>query len=54
MATIEAELAGLDALDLAVDPGPSHAVRIWSASWPKLGALAIALAFLMVVVTGLL
>ena len=43
MATIEAELAGLDALDLAVDPGPSHAVRIWSASWPKLGALAIAL-----------
>lgn len=43
MATIEAELAGLDALEIAVDPGPSLAIRIWSASWPKLGALAIAL-----------
>jgi NitT/TauT family transport system permease protein len=43
MATIEAELAGLDALDLAVAPGPSRARRAWSASWPKLGAITIAL-----------
>ena len=41
--TFDAELAGLDALDLAIDPGPSHAVGFWSATWPKLGALAIAL-----------
>ncbi len=43
MATIEAELAGLDALDLAVAPGPTRARRVWSATWPKLGAIAIAL-----------
>ena len=40
---IGAELAGLDALELAVDPGPSLAARVWSAVWPKLGAIAIAL-----------
>ena len=43
MATIEAELAGLDALDLAVEARPSSARRAWSATWPKLGAIAIAL-----------
>jgi ABC-type nitrate/sulfonate/bicarbonate transport system, permease component len=43
MATIEAELAGLDALDLAVETRPSLARRAWSATWPKLGAIAIAL-----------
>jgi NitT/TauT family transport system permease protein len=42
-ATINTELAGLDALELTVDPGPSRAARIWSATWPKLGAIAIAL-----------
>jgi len=42
-AGIDAELAGLDALELAMDPGPSRASRIWSAVWPKLGALAIGL-----------
>lgn len=41
--TFDAELAGLDALDLSVDPGPSRADRIWSATWPKLGAIGIAL-----------
>ncbi len=45
MATLEAELAGLDALELAVPPKKSRAARIWSALWPKLGAVAIALAF---------
>lgn len=43
MATIEAELAGLDALDLVVETRPSLARRAWSATWPKLGAIAIAL-----------
>jgi NitT/TauT family transport system permease protein len=45
MATLEAELAGLDALELTVPPKKSRAARIWSALWPKLGAVAIALAF---------
>jgi NitT/TauT family transport system permease protein len=40
---VDAELAGLDALELAIDPGPSRASRIWNAVWPKLGAIAIAL-----------
>ena len=43
MATIAAELAGLDALDLEVQTRPSLARRAWSATWPKLGAVAIAL-----------
>jgi len=42
-ATINSDLAGLDALELAVDPGPSRPAKIWSAVWPKLGAIAIAL-----------
>jgi NitT/TauT family transport system permease protein len=45
MATLEAELAGLDALELTVPQKKSRAARIWSALWPKLGAVAIALAF---------
>jgi NitT/TauT family transport system permease protein len=40
---VDAELAGLDALELAMDPGPSRASRIWKAVWPKLGAITIAL-----------
>ena len=43
MATIEAELAGLDALEVAAEAHPSLARRAWSATWPKLGAIAIAL-----------
>jgi NitT/TauT family transport system permease protein len=50
MATLEAELAGLDALDLAVPPRRSRASRIWSATWPKLGAIAIALLAWQIVV----
>jgi NitT/TauT family transport system permease protein len=45
MATLEAELAALDALELVVPPKKSRAARMWSAAWPKLGAVAIALAF---------
>jgi NitT/TauT family transport system permease protein len=37
------ELAGLDALELAGDPGPGRLHRFWSATWPKLGAIAIVL-----------
>jgi len=50
MATLEAELAGLDALDLYVPPRRSRASRIWSATWPKLGAVAIALLLWQIVV----
>jgi NitT/TauT family transport system permease protein len=50
MATLEAELAGLDALDLYVPPRRSRASRIWAAVWPKLGAVAIALLLWQLVV----
>jgi NitT/TauT family transport system permease protein len=50
MATLQAELAGLDALELAVPPKQSRAARIWAATWPKLGAIAIALLFWQIVV----
>jgi NitT/TauT family transport system permease protein len=43
MATLEAELAGLDALELAVPPKRSKASRIWATVWPKVLAVAIAL-----------
>jgi NitT/TauT family transport system permease protein len=38
---IDAELEGLDQLEMAVAPRPSRARRIWAASWPKLLAVAI-------------
>jgi NitT/TauT family transport system permease protein len=50
MATLEAELAGLDALELSVPPRRSRASRIWAATWPKLGAIAIALLAWQIVV----
>lgn len=50
MATLEAELAGLDALELAVPPERSRASRWWAAVWPKLGAVAIALLLWQLVV----
>jgi NitT/TauT family transport system permease protein len=43
MATLEAELAGLDALELAVPPKRSKASRVWATVWPKVLAVAIAL-----------
>jgi NitT/TauT family transport system permease protein len=50
MATLEAELAGLDALELAVPPQRSRASRIWATVWPKLGAIAIALGIWQLIV----
>lgn len=50
MATLEAELAGLDALELYVPPRRSRASRIWGAAWPKLGAIALALLLWQIVV----
>ncbi len=50
MATLEAELAGLDALELAVPPRRSRASRVWAATWPKLGAIALALLIWQIVV----
>ena len=50
MATLEAELAGLDALELSVPPRRSRASRIWAAVWPKLGAVAIALLLWQIIV----
>jgi NitT/TauT family transport system permease protein len=44
-------ISGLDALEIASqDKGQTRAGRIWSATWPKLAALALALAFWQVVV----
>jgi NitT/TauT family transport system permease protein len=50
MATLEAELAGLDALELAVPPEKSRTSRVWATVWPKLGAIAIALLAWQIVV----
>jgi NitT/TauT family transport system permease protein len=38
-----AELAGLDALDTSSPRSPSRASRWWSAAWPKLVAVALAI-----------
>ncbi|GLY22941.1 ABC transporter permease [Micromonospora sp. NBRC 101691] len=50
----DAEISGLDALEIAgQEKVPSRASRIWSATWPKLAALAIAVgAWQVVVWTG--
>jgi NitT/TauT family transport system permease protein len=40
---LDAELAGLDALELAGGPGRSGLARTWSATWPKVAAIGIAL-----------
>jgi NitT/TauT family transport system permease protein len=49
--SLEAELSGLDNLELAADPGPSRLRRFWSALWPKLAALALVLAVWQAVVS---
>jgi sulfonate transport system permease protein len=41
LGTLDAALAGLDALDTPVAPARPLAARAWSATWPKLGALAV-------------
>jgi len=38
---VDAELAGLDALDAPADDHRSLATRVWAATWPKLLAIAI-------------
>jgi NitT/TauT family transport system permease protein len=38
---LDRELAGIDALGLAVPNAPNRAKAIWSATWPKLLAIAI-------------
>jgi NitT/TauT family transport system permease protein len=50
---LEREIEGLDALDAPlVEPAPRLA-RLWSASWPKLAAIGMVLAFWqLVVLTG--
>jgi NitT/TauT family transport system permease protein len=44
------ELAGLDALELADRNQPSRAHRVWSATWPKVAAVALALGLWQLVV----
>ncbi|TDC32678.1 ABC transporter permease [Micromonospora sp. KC213] len=47
----DAELSGLDALDIAGrEKETSRAARIWAATWPKLAALALAVAIWQLVV----
>jgi NitT/TauT family transport system permease protein len=41
--TLDRQLAGLDALELFADPGPSRLRRSWTAVWPKVAAIGIAL-----------
>ncbi|MBO4206862.1 ABC transporter permease [Micromonospora echinofusca] len=44
-------LSGLDALDLATqEKAPSRLGRLWSATWPKIAALALALGIWQIVV----
>lgn len=47
---LDAELSGLDALEIHADRRPSRSARLWSAAWPKLAAIAIALSIWQVVV----
>ena len=41
---LAAQLAGLDALEGALGRPPTRARRLWSATWPKLAAVVLALA----------
>jgi NitT/TauT family transport system permease protein len=41
---LSGELAGLDQLGIALPPAPSRAKAAWQALWPKLAAVAVALA----------
>jgi NitT/TauT family transport system permease protein len=49
-ALLDDELAGLDALDQPEGERPPVASRVWSATWPKLAAIAIGLGAWQVVV----
>ncbi|MCP3784359.1 ABC transporter permease [Micromonospora sp. A3M-1-15] len=47
----DAEISGLDALEIAGrEKAPSRLRRVWSATWPKLAALALAVALWQAVV----
>ena len=47
---VDTELAGLDALELGGTRGPGRLRRSWSAAWPKLAAVALAIFLWQVVV----
>ncbi len=47
---LDAELAGLDQLDMALPPKPSRVARVWAGAWPKLLAVGIVLLIWQVVV----
>ena len=47
---LDLELEGLDQLELQLPRVPSRAHRIWSATWPKLAAIAIGLGLWQLVV----
>jgi len=47
---LDTELAGLDALELADDGERGRPTRLWSAAWPKLAAVALAVLAWQVVV----
>jgi NitT/TauT family transport system permease protein len=49
-ARIDAELAGLDALEIELRPRRSLAARVWSQVWPKVLAVGIFIGFWQVVV----
>jgi NitT/TauT family transport system permease protein len=49
-AVLGATFAGLDALDLHADDGDGRLRRLWSAGWPKVAAIAIAIFLWQVVV----
>jgi NitT/TauT family transport system permease protein len=49
-AVLDAELAGLDALDLSTVPRQARWRRVWHSTWPKLAALALGLLIWQIVV----
>src|SRR5687767_8711347 len=38
--THDAEIAGIDALEIPIEPHPSRAQRLWSGTWPVVAAIA--------------
>jgi NitT/TauT family transport system permease protein len=48
--TLDRELAGLDALEIGPTVGERRGRRLWSATWPKLAAIAIGLGLWQLVV----
>jgi NitT/TauT family transport system permease protein len=49
-AQLSGELAGLDELEIELPPAPSHLADVWQNLWPKLAAIALALALWQLVV----